>query len=685
LSVLLSLVKTPSLHTIAPKLPRGLLYGGDYNPEQWPEEVWSEDVKLMRDAGVNLVTVGIFSWAKLEPRPGEFNFGWLDRVLGLLWENEISVCLANATASPPAWLSRAHPESLPVDRDGTRLTIGSRQHYCPNSRAYRDGAAKLSRELARRYDAHPAVALWHVNNEIGCHTFECFCDVCAAEFRVWLRQRYGTLEQLNDAWGTAFWSQAYGAWDEIMPPRKMTTIRNPGQALDYTRFMSDAMRDLLVNEVAAIRAERPDAKVAMNGMNFWRPCDGWEWYRHVDIAAWDSYPDPALGLHDIRAAAFCHDLYRSLRGGQPFMLMEQAATQVNWRPTNQLKAPGQMRALSYQAIAHGAEAVMFFQWRASKAGAEKFHSGMVPHGGADSRTYREVRELGNELKQLGELTGARSPARVALLVSWENRWALELESKPTIFDYQEIIQYFHSALWELNVALDVAHPDHVLEHYEVVIAPALYQLTRAQADRLRAYVQGGGLLILTYFSGIADERDHIWTGGYPALLQDVLGLVVEEWQPLMPGETNTLRLANSSETVSCAKFCELLQARGAEVIATYGGGFYAGRPAITRHRFGAGEACYIATQPEKNYLTKLFDDLLRPRGIVVPVKASAGVEVAVRETETAEFLFVINHEAKPGEVDFGAWTGTDLLSGAPCAGAVELEPFGVRLVRRKRS
>lgn len=675
-------MKSPTpLRSVAPKLPAGLLYGGDYNPEQWPEEVWREDVRLMRQAGVNLVSLGIFSWAKLEPRPGEFDFRWLDQVIDLLWSNGVSVCLATATASPPAWLSQAHPESLPVDVNGTRLSPGSRQHYCPNSRAYRAGSARLIGELAHRYAADPAVALWHVNNEIGCHTYECFCDVCAADFRTWLRGRYGSLEELNESWGTAFWSQAYGDWEEILPPRKMPSFRNPGQALDYARFMSDSLCDVLAREVAAIRAVMPGAKVTTNGLPFHRPVDYHRWYREVDIAAWDSYPDPAGGLGEVRAAAFNHDLFRGLRSGQPFMLMEQATTQVNWRPVNALKPEGQMRALSLAAVARGADAVMFFQWRASRAGAEKFHSAMVPHYGPEGRVFREVCGLGGDLKKLAGVCGARTPARVALLVSWENRWALELESKPTAFDYAAIVQHYHGALWDLNLAIDVVHPDARLDGYAMVVAPALYQLTRPQADSLRAFVQGGGALVMSYFSGVADERDHIWLGGYPALLQDVLGLAVEEWQPLAPGEGNVL--SAGGREVPCEKFCELLHLRGAEALATYARNFFAGRPAVTRHRYGAGEAIYVATQPERGWLRELLGGLAGARGLKAPLQAPPGVEAAVRTTGAEEFLFVINHEATEATVDFQGWSGADLLSGESCAGSVSLKPFGVRVLQRK--
>jgi beta-galactosidase len=677
-------MRTLPLTSVAPKLPAGLLYGGDYNPEQWPEEIWHEDARLMREAGVNLVSLAIFSWAKLEPRPGTFEFAWLDRVIDLLYAHGVSVCLATATATPPPWFSRAHPESLPVDATGTRFSIGSRQHYCPNSHAFRAASAALTRELGRRYAAHPAVALWHLNNEVGCHLQECFCPACAAEFRRWLKSRHQTLDTLNEAWGTAFWGQIYGDWEEVELPRKTLTFHNPGQMLDYRRFMSDSLRDVLRNEIEALRSVAPDVKVTTNGLHFWRGTDYWEWYRHIDVAAWDFYPDPASGLGDVRSGAFCHDLFRSLRGGQPFILMEQATTQVNWRPTNTLKPPGQMRALSLQAIAHGADGVMFFQWRASRAGAEKFHSAMLPHFGPEARAHREVRALGAELKKLAEVAGARTPARIAMLVSWENRWALESESKPTSFDYAEILTHVYGALWDLNVPMDIVHPDHTLDGYDVVIAPALYQLTRVQAEQLRRFVDRGGLLVMSYFSGVVDERDQVWLGGYPALLQDVLGLAVEEWQPLAPGATNTLRVAGEHEAIPCTRFCELLDLRGATPVATYGHDFFAGRAAITRHRFGKGEACYLSTQPERTWLARFFESLLRPRGIVAPITAGPGIELAVRSGETAEYLFVINHEAKPVAADFGGWAGADLLTGERCRGRMELPPFGVRVLKRTR-
>lgn len=677
-----------TLRSLIPKLPPGLLYGGDYNPEQWPEDVWREDARLMGEAGVNLVSVAIFAWAKLEPRAGEYHFDWLDRVIEILWEQGVSVCLATATATPPAWFVREHPESLPMEWDGTRLSFGARQHYCPNNPSYREKSAQLCRQLGKRYAAHPAVALWHLNNEVGCHVHACYCDVCAEKFRQYLQAHYESLDTLNDTWGTAFWGQTYGEWDEISPPRKAPTFRNPAQVLDYQRFMSASMTGILEGEIAALRSVAPDAKVVTNGMTFFKPTDAWDWSRKMDVAAWDAYPDPAGGLAEVRSTAFNHDLYRSLKGGLPFILMEQVTSQVNWRATNVLKKPGQMRALSYQAVARGADGVMFFQWRASRAGAEKFHGAMIPHYGAEgSRVFREVRELGGELKKLSDVAGCRIQAKVALVVSWENRWALELDTKPTQFDYAEILQTFYAALWDLNIPVDLLHPDQSLDGYAVVLAPALYQLSRPQSEKLRTYVQKGGMLVMSYFSGVTDEHERVWLGGYPALLQDVLGLVVEEWQPLLPGQTVNVMLcqAGSSDTatVACSKFCDLLHLRGATALATFAQDFFQRRPAITRNGFARGEAYYFATLPTHEALVTFFGELLRTKTIVAPLRCDVGVETSIRRGDDSEFLFVINHLASPARVEFSTWAGSDELTGQVCRGLTTIEPFGVRLLRRR--
>ena len=659
----------------------GLLYGGDYNPEQWPEEIWLEDVRLMQEAGVNCVSLAIFGWAKLEPRPGQYEFGWLDRVLDLLHAHGIRVLLATATASPPPWFSRRHPDSLPVDSQGLRFKPGSRQHYCPNHAPFRQAAAALAHALATRYAQHPAVLMWHVNNEYACHASECYCDTCKEAFRGWLKERYGTLATLNEAWGTAFWSQQLGDWDEIELPHRTLTFRNPGQVLDYKRFMNASVLGLFRAEIAAIRSAGAQQPLFTNMVFGLTALDQFEWAAEADCIAVDSYPDPALHEEAFRSVAFVYDLMRSAARGKPFLLLEQATTQVNWRSVNQLKPPGMMRALSYQAVARGADSVMFFQWRASRAGAEKYHSAMVPHGGAqDSRVFQEVASLGAELRQLSDLVGSQVESDVGLLFSFENVWALMTESKPAQIDVASAVLPWHEPFVRNHIPVTILHPNSDLSRYRVLVAPLLYLLTQAQADALRAWVHDGGTLVMSYFSGIVDAHDRIWLGGYPALLRDVLGLTVTEWQPLMPGETACLE-DQRGRAVACDHWVDLLRADSAEVLAHYTTGFYAGGAAITRHSFGRGQAYYIGTRPDAGYLAGLVREICADRGIMPLVEAARGVEASLRIKDSGRTLFVINHTDSPEPVTLRESGGTDCLTDKPVEPLFTLEPYGVRVIR----
>ncbi len=661
------------------KVPH-IIYGGDYNPEQWPEETWAEDVRLMREAGVNLVSLGIFSWAKLEPRPGEYDFGWLDRILGLLHREGVMVNLATATASPPPWLAKLHPESLPVTRDGTTLYPGSRQHYCPSSAAYKECAAALVRRIAERYKDHPALAMWHVNNEYGCHVPECYCDTSAAAFREWLRERYGTLEALNEAWGTAFWSQHYSEWDEILPPHTTPTFANPTQQLDFRRFSSDALLDLFEMEKRILREVTPGVPVTTNFMGFFKPVDYWKWAAREDLVSQDSYPDPADPESHIGAAMVC-DLMRSLGEG-PWVLMEQTASRVNWRRRNVLKKPGQMRLWSYQAVARGAEGVMFFQWRASKAGAEKFHGAMVPHVKSEiSRSWREVKQLGNELKKLDAMQGAGGEAEVAILLDWENWWALELDSKPSAdVRMLEGIYSFYKLLFEANIPVDFAHPEANLSKYRVVISPHLYLVTDSSAANLNRFVRDGGKLVMSFFSGIVDENEHIRLGGYPAPFREMLGLVIEDFTAIPEGETERIE-TQDGESYACDSWLDLIHLEGAEVLASHTDGFYAGTPAVTRHAFGEGAAYYLGTRPEEEYVKSLLQRACREAGVEPPLEAPSGVEVVRRKSDTGSFLFLLNHNEEPAEVQV---SGRDLLTDARRVDGVRIEPFGIVILEEQR-
>lgn len=660
------------------KVPH-VLYGGDYNPEQWPEEVWKEDVRLMQEAGVNLVSLGIFSWAKLEPHPGEYDFEWLDRVVDLLYEGGVMVDLATATASPPPWLARLHPESLPVTKDGVTLYPGARQHYCPSSAAYRERAAELVQRIADRYGDHSALAMWHVNNEYGCHVPECYCDVSAAHFREWLRERYGDLDELNEAWGTAFWSQRYSRWAEILPPRAAPTFANPTQQLDFRRFSSDALLECFEMEKGILRQATPDVPITTNFMGFFKPVDYWKWADREDLVSHDLYPDPANPAAHI-GATMTYDLMRSLGGGRPWVLMEQTTVRVNWRERNVPKKPGQMRFWSHGAVAHGADGIMFFQWRASKAGAEKFHSGMVPHVKPEnSRSWREVKQLGAELRKLDEILGARGEAETAILLDWESWWALELDSRPsTAVRMLDGVYSFYKPLFEANVPVDFAHPEGDLSRYRIVIASNLYLVSDGAAGNIRDFVAGGGTFLMSFFSGIVDENEHIRLGGYPAPFRDLLGLFVEDFVPFAAGEENRL-VTSDGASYSCDLWADLVHLKGAEPIASYESGFYAGTTAVTRHAFGDGAAYYLGTRPEGRYTKLLLEHACREAGVGPPLEASPGVEVVRRTTGEASFLFVLNHGAEAAEVRLDGPV-RDLLTEERHDGSLVLAPLDVAVL-----
>jgi beta-galactosidase len=629
----------------------------------------------MHEAGVNLVTVGVFSWARLEPEPGRYEFDWLDRVLDLLAENGIFADLATATASPPPWLARLHPESLPVTRDGVTLWPGARQHYCPSSHEYARAAAALVERLAERYGDHRALALWHVNNEYGCHVSACYCDRSAEHFREWLRERHGSLDALNEAWGTAFWSQRYGDWDEILPPRPAPTWHNPSQELDWHRFCSDALLELFLMERSILERRSPGVPITTNFMRFFKPFDYWKWAEQVDLAADDVYSDPAdtaAGALERSAAA---DLMRSLKGGAPWLLMEQAPNAVNWRWRNVPKHPGLMRLGSYQSLARGADGIMFFQWRASKAGAEKFHSGMVPHAGTATRTWREVVQLGAELARLDEVLGTRVPAEVALVFDWESWWALETPSKPShdlrLFDQ---VLLWYRPLYERNLAVDFVHPAGDLSRYRLVIAPSLYLVSDAAAENLERYVAGGGTLVVSFFSGIVDERDHVRLGGYPAPFRRLLGVVVPEAWPHADGETR--RVALDGERYSSELWSDWIELEGAEAVAVFEDGWLSGRPAVTRK----GSAWYLGTRLDAAGMDVLVAKLADETGVRPPLEAPPGVEVVRRQGEGRSFLFLLNHGAQEARVELDG-RYRDALSDDECSGALSLEPFGVAVLR----
>jgi beta-galactosidase len=668
----------------------GLWFGGDYNPEQWDEPVWAEDDALMREARVNTATVGVFSWSRLEPQEGRYDFGWLDATLDRLHRGGVRVVLATPTASPPPWFTLAHPDALPVTRKGTRLWHGSRDTYCAAAPAYRAAARRIAGELARRYAGHPALALWHVHNEYGT---VCWCDHAAVAFRKWLRLKYGQgddgLSVLNEAWGTAFWSQRYSAWDQVLPPRATQWLANPSQLLDYRRFWSDELLAAFCEQRDEIRAQPPSAPVTTNFMlPDYQVLDAWAWSREVDVVAVDHYlgSPGAVGHADI---AFCGDRARSWGNGRPWLLMEQA-TNLIYQPDRILaKEPGRMLRDSVGYLARGSDSALFFQWRASPAGAEMHHAAMVPHAGPDSRVFTEVTELGHAVERLGEVAGSTVGAQAAVVWDPGSWWALD----GTRFTSAEVtypgeVRAWHGGLWRAGVVSDFVRQDGDLRGYRLLLAPALYLVTRRGIGALREYVAGGGHLVMSFFSAMADARGHARRGGTPGGLRVVFGIRVEEFCPLPRDARVTLSDGESGDGgsgagESGAVWSERLRAEGAEVVASYADGPLAGLPAITRNTFGNGVAWYVSTSLGQRAHDRLIARVLAGAGVPPVVPGSPpGLEAVRRQGEGGRsWLFVLNHTGGAGVVEA---SGVELLSGRRVSGPLEIAPGGVAVVREDR-
>ena len=684
---------------INPRLPT-LWHGGDYNPDQWPPEIRKEDARLMKLAHANVASTAIFAWSQLEPRPGEYDWSWLDETFDRLPKAGVSIALATPSAAHPRWLTALHPEIQAVDRNRQRLPHGTRQRFCPTSPVYREHVGRIDRALAERYGAHPALVLWHVSNEYG---NACWCDLCAAQFREWLEERYGTLDNLNHQYWSGFWSHRFSEWSEILPPYAACGVVPDGLALDWRRFQSHQVCDFFKHEAGVLAEVTPEVPITTNLMGFYDGLDYAKFADVMDVVSWDSYPrvggDPA-------AVACTHALMRGLKHNLPWLLMEQTPSSTNWMEHNALKAPGLMRLWSWQAIGHGADSSMYFQWRRSRGGHEKFHGAVVAHAGNESpRVFQEVAALGEEMDRIGrQVVGTRvAKARVGVLWDQENRWALEGSCGPSRQKrLLETAVKHYRAVWQNNIAVDVVRMDADWSPYDVLIAPMLYMVksgrfplqaapeemtARAnEAEKIEKWVAAGGTFVATYLTGIVNESDLVYEGGYPGPLRSMLGIWAEEIDMPEPGRgANAIVMkkgafAGAKPRYKCERVFDLINAEGAKVLATYGSNWYKGRPCLTVNPCGQGLAYYIATDAEEAFLADFYRAVAAAKRIVPVVRPAAGVEVLLREGPDRKLLFLLNHAAKSRQVSLGKVRGKDLLSGKGLNGTVKLEPYGVRVI-----
>ena len=657
-----------------------VLYGGDYNPEQWPKEIWKEDLRLFDLAGINSATVNVFSWAKLQPSEEEYNFAELDEIIDMLSRANIRIVLATATGAMPAWLVRKYPEVARVDYEGRRHKFGGRHNACPNSPVFQHYAHELAHRLAERYGSNHHVVCWHVSNEYG---GECYCENCEKAFRMWLRRRYGTLEALNKAWNTSFWGHTFYDWDDVVAPNALSDgigrekTAFAGISIDYRRFMSDSLLGNFTMERDAIRECDPSTPITTNLMGTYKGLDYFRWAKEMDVVSWDNYPsfDTPWSM-----TAMNHDLMRSLKG-KPFMLMEQTPSQQNWQPYNSLKRPGQMRAQSVQTLAHGADTIQFFQLRRSVGGCEKFHGAVIEHAGTENaRVFREVAAFGKELQNLTGMLGSDYPAKVGMIFDWDNYWALEYTSGPSVdLKYVDQLHRCYRYFYERNIPVDMVPADGDFSRYQIIAAPVLYMCKKGMKEALEAFVSSGGVLVTSFMSGIVDESDNVHLGGYPGPLRKLAGVWAEEIDALAPSQTNRVRFADGSE-FTCNMLCDILHLEGAEALAVYGEDFYQGMPAVTCNQFGQGRVYYAATQLAPEGLNKLLDEAVRAAGVSPVAAPCSGLEVVRRQGDGHTFTFVMNltKEAHLLPDEFAGHS--DLLTGRTVEKGLTLQPFDVLIL-----
>lgn len=673
-----------------------LLHGADYNPDQWMDtpEIWDEDMRLMKLAGCNVMSVGIFSWSSLEPEEGRFKFGWLDTILDKLAQNSVYAILATPTGAKPAWMSQKYPEILRVQENRQRNLHGQRHNHCFTSPVYREKAAIINRKLADRYKDHPALLAWHISNEYG---GECHCELCQEAFRNWLKKKYhNSLEELNHAWWTGFWSHRFNDWSQLESPSPQGENLIHGLNLDWKRFVTDQTIDFYKNEIKPLRELTPNVPITTNFMGTYTGLNYWKFAKEVDVVSWDSYPawhnDYSKTWEVAADVSFTHDINRSLKGGKPFMLMESTPSHVNWQPVCKLKRPGMHLLSSIQAVAHGSDTVQYFQWRKSRGSSEKFHGAVVDHCRHEhTRVFADVAQVGEVLKKLGKVVGTTVKPEVAIIYDWENRWAID-DAQGFSMDrrnYEKTCKEHYRTFWSKGIPVDVIDMDCDFSSYKLLVAPMLYMIRPGVGERIEAFVKNGGSFVTTYATGYVDENDLCFQGGFPGPLRKVTGIWAEEIDSLYNSDSNAIALSEDCmpslmREYKAVDFCELIHAETAQTLGVYIKDFYAGRPALTVNLFGEGKAWYMASRFDEGFLKDFYTSLIAELGLkkVLATELPPGVTAQVRSDGFNEYIFVMNFSEEQRIVDLGEGKAEDMLTGEKGLTSVLLKPYGVAVLRK---
>lgn len=644
--------------------------GVDYYPEHWPESRWEEDARLMREAGFSVVRLAEFAWSRLEPRENDFRFDWLDRAMAVLYKNGISAVLGTPTAAPPAWLVEKYPDVLMRDDFGHVLGFGTRLHRCYSSANYRARARAITEAMAKRFGRDERVLGWQIDNEFDRH--DCTCQACTKKWHEWLKKRYGSIEELNRRWGTVFWSQEYNDWSQVPPliaPQCGTANHNPSLILDWRRFQSENAVSFQREQVQILRALSPGKFVTHNFMGLHDSLDYYELAADLDHVSWDNYPD-------VGPAGFSHDLTRGLKG-RNFWVMEERSGHTGWTYFGGSPRPGELRLWTWEAIAHGADAVLFFRWRSCLYGTEQYWQGILNHDAVPRRRYREIARTGDEVRTLAKvLDGSLVENHVAIFNDYTNIWALQIQPHTSGLSYRTFQLAYAKALARLGCTFDVVGPNAELSKYKLVIFPPLYVITEQMAERIADYVDSGGIAILTCRSGVKNEDNVCRTQPLPGPLADLVGAEVVDYDAV-GGKTVELEMSDGSRFKS-STWCDVLALKGAEALAMYRSGYYLGEPAMTVNRRGSGRAYYIGTLPEQSFYSWLLEPLLDELKIERIRGLPEGVEVARRHKEGRPILFVLNFSEETKRVPLPAGR-LDLLTRQKEDGELELEPFGVRI------
>ena len=672
-----------------PKFPH-MLHGGDYNPEQWLDqpEVLEEDIRLFRKAHINCVSLGIFSWAKLEPEEGVYDFGWLDEIIDRLYANGIYTVLATPSGARPQWLAQKYPEGLRVRPDGLRNFYGHRQNHCYTSPLYREKVTQIDTRLAEHYANHPAVILWHISNEFG---GECHCELCQAAFREWVQKKYGTLDKLNHAWWANFWSHTYTDWSQVHSPSPVGETSVHGLDLDWRRFVTHQTVDFMKTEIAAVKAVNPDIPVTTNMMTMYTYELNYFAFRDaLDVISWDNYPEwhnPYMGNEEVaKDCAMTHDMMRSLQK-KPFLLMECTPNATNWQGVSKLKKPGMHQLSVIEAVAHGADSGQYFQLRQSRGSCEKFHSAVISNTGTENtRTFREVTDIGAVLEQLSDrVYGSGTPAETAILFDTENKWALDKCQGPRNIglDYFGNIRRNYSYFWKNGINVDIIDSTFDLSGYKLVIAPMLYLFRDGIQEKLRRFVRNGGTLVTTCFTGVVNDTDLSFLGeATEDKLSDVLGLWVEEVDSLYDCESN--RTTWNGKSYSLKELCEICHPTTCETLAVYETDFYAGKPVLTKNQFGKGVAYHVSASADTDFFHALYAKLAAACDLTYAIRTAVpdGVSLTWRQSDTEKLIFVQNFGDSAAAVQLDQ-PYENVLTGETVSGSLNIEKYGFAVLAKQ--